>query len=96
VCDVEFVDGTRVDLLPGRDESSDFTFTTEGSALIAAQSLLGQVFLDGPLGLFDSAPRLPAGGGPSTAHPRFDCRASLPLCWGPMARPDQVTHASSA
>lgn len=59
--DVEFVDGSCVDLFSGCDESSDFTFTTESDALAASQALLDQVFLDGLGGNFDSAPELTNG-----------------------------------
>jgi hypothetical protein len=59
--DVEFVDGTCVDLFNGCDESSDFTFTDGTSAQLASQSLLDQVFLDGPDGTFASNPELTVG-----------------------------------
>ena len=44
--DVEFVDGTCVDLFNGCDESSDFMFTTEAAALMASQALLDQVLIN--------------------------------------------------
>ena len=54
--DVEFVDGTCIDLFDGCDEPSDFTFSTQGSATAAAKALMDQVFIDGIDGLFDSNP----------------------------------------
>jgi len=54
--DVQFLDGTCIDLYNGCDEVSDFTFQTHASALLASQALLDQVFLDGPSGNFDSVP----------------------------------------
>ena len=59
--DVQFLDGTCIDLFNGCDETSDFTFQTQASALLAAQALLDQVFLDGPQGQFDSSPTLTNG-----------------------------------
>jgi hypothetical protein len=56
--DVEFLDGTCVALFSGCDDASDFQFQTDGAATLAAQALLDQVFLDGPLGTFDSSPEL--------------------------------------
>jgi hypothetical protein len=52
--DVQFLAGTCIDLYKGCDEGSDFTFQTEASAVLASGALLDQVFLDGPLGTFDS------------------------------------------
>ena len=45
--DVQFLDGTCIDLYNGCDEVSDFTFQTEASATLASQALLDQVLLDG-------------------------------------------------
>jgi hypothetical protein len=59
--DVEFVDGTCVNLFTGCDEPSDFAFQTLDAALVASQALLDQVFLDGPSGNFDSTPPLTLG-----------------------------------
>ena len=56
--DVQFLDGTCIDLYNGCDQTQDFTFQTSASALLASQALLDQVFLDGPEGLFDSNPSL--------------------------------------
>ena len=56
--DVQFVDGTCIDLYNGCDDTSDFTFQTEASAALASQALLDQVFIDGPAGDFDSDPYL--------------------------------------
>jgi len=64
--DVQFLDGTCIDLFNGCDEVSDFTFQTWADALLASQALLDQVFLDGVDGLFDSDPSLTNGcSGPS-------------------------------
>ena len=59
--DVQFLDGTCIDLYNGCDYVSDFTFQTEASANLASQALLDQVFLDGPSGNFDSVPGLTNG-----------------------------------
>ena len=49
--DVQFLDGTCIDVYNGCDqwqgEDSDFTFQTVESASLASQALLDQVFLDG-------------------------------------------------
>jgi hypothetical protein len=58
--DVQFLDGTCIDLYSGCDEASDFTFQTQAAALLAAQALLDQVFLDGAY-LFDTNPELTNG-----------------------------------
>ena len=52
--DVTFLDGSCVSLYSGCDETTDFFFQTQAAALLAAQALLDQVFLDGPCGQFDS------------------------------------------
>lgn len=49
---VEFLDGTCIALYDGCDESSDFTFNTAADALLASQSLLDQVFVNGVAGQF--------------------------------------------
>lgn len=59
--DVEFLDGTCIDLFNGCDSVSDFTFTTMSDAFAAAQALLDQVFIDGAAGPFDTHPELTAG-----------------------------------
>ncbi|MEJ6393691.1 VPLPA-CTERM sorting domain-containing protein [Gymnodinialimonas sp. 2305UL16-5] len=59
--DVEFVDGTCAALFDGCDAQSDFIFSTLDQALAAGRSLSETVFLDGPLGNFDSDPSLTAG-----------------------------------
>ena len=59
--DVQFLDGTCIDLYNGCDYVSDFTFQTEASANLASQALLDQVFLDGPSGNFDSVAGLTNG-----------------------------------
>ena len=59
--DVEFRDGTCVELFSGCDQNTDFTFQSEGDANTAAQALLDFVFIDGPEGNFDSVPNLTNG-----------------------------------
>jgi hypothetical protein len=59
--DVDFVDGTCIALFDGCDENDDFTFKTNADGLLAAQALLDQVFLDGPLGNFDTHPEFTTG-----------------------------------
>ena len=61
--DVTFLDGTCIALFDGCDEVADFDFTNEADALLAAQALLDQVFIDSALGLFDIAPELTFGCG---------------------------------
>ena len=61
--DVEFVDGSCFDLFDGCDELADFDFTDEATAILAAQALLDQVFIDGLLVSFDSDPELTFGCG---------------------------------
>ena len=56
--DVEFKDGTCIDLYNGCNEGSDFTFWTESDARRAAEALLSQVLVDGSEGYFDSLPSL--------------------------------------
>ncbi|MGC3940966.1 VPLPA-CTERM sorting domain-containing protein [Roseobacter sp. EG26] len=59
--DVKFVDGTCVEIFDGCDSVSDFAFQTFELATTAAISLSKTVFIDGPLGNFDSAPELTNG-----------------------------------
>lgn len=59
--DVRFVDGTCAGVF-GDCAASSFDFA-EADALLAAQALLDQVFLDGAAGNFDSQPILTAGCG---------------------------------
>ncbi len=59
--DVQFLDGTCIDLYNGCDDVSDFTFQTNADAALASQALLDQVFLDVAAGAFDSVPSLTAG-----------------------------------
>ncbi|MCB2182166.1 MAG: hypothetical protein KQH63_09090 [Desulfobulbaceae bacterium] len=65
--DVAFRDGTPIELYEGADENTDFPFTNllnlsdSSLAVIANQALLDQVFIDSPLGAFDSAPNLTNG-----------------------------------
>ncbi|MCR9056153.1 MAG: VPLPA-CTERM sorting domain-containing protein [Rhodobacteraceae bacterium] len=59
--DVEFVDGTCAIVFNGCDSVSDFEFSTLDLAEAAAVSLGDTVFVDGPLGDFDSDPTLTVG-----------------------------------
>ena len=59
--DVQFLDGTCIDLYAGCVDASGFTFQTPEAALLASQALLDQVFLDGPAGNFESSPALTNG-----------------------------------
>lgn len=59
--DVEFLDGTCVELYNGCDSGSDFAFETVAAAHLASRALLDQVLVDGPLGLFDTDPELTFG-----------------------------------
>ena len=43
--DVEFMDGSCIEVFNGCNEISDFTFTTQTSAIAAADALLDQVFV---------------------------------------------------
>jgi hypothetical protein len=52
--DVSFQDGSCINLFDGCDSSDDFAFMTEANALLAAQALLDQVFVDGSSGSFDT------------------------------------------
>jgi len=74
--DVQFVNGTCIDLYNGCDEVSDFTFQSEASAGLASQALLDQVFLDGVFGQFDSEPLLT--NGCPQLHPVWHCAAFMP------------------
>jgi len=59
--DVRFLDGTCLSLFSGCDSLSDFTFTEASAVNAASRALLDQVFVDGPLGDFDSRPSLTRG-----------------------------------
>lgn len=58
--DVAFRDGTCLALFNNCTEQA-FAFQTYDDAGVAAQALLDQVLIDGPLGLFDSVPNAVAG-----------------------------------
>jgi len=72
--DVQFVNGRCTTLFDFCDSASDFTFMDAGSATLASQSLLDQVFLDGVLGDFDSIPSLTNG-----CTSGFACNALTPF-----------------
>ncbi len=65
--DVEFVDGTCAAIFDGCEGLSDFDFPTLDLAEAAAISLGDTVFVDGPLGDFDSDPALTFGIEPNFA-----------------------------
>ena len=69
--DVDFVDGTCVDLFTGCDENSDFTFAGDNvTAELAAEALHNQVFI----GVFDDNPSLTHG-----------CTGLLCIAWTPVS-----------
>jgi hypothetical protein len=80
--DVQFHDGTCIDLYNGCDEASDFTFQTATAAFSATIALLNQVFSDGPLGLFDSDPTLTEGCLSSAIPTGGYCAISTPFAVG--------------
>jgi len=53
--DVTFSDGSCVSDFSGCDAASDFAFQNQADAIDAAFALNNQVFIDGPLGNFDTA-----------------------------------------
>jgi hypothetical protein len=59
--DVRFEDGTCAAVFGSCQGPDAFAFSTEGSALLASQALLDQVFLDSVSGQFDSNPALTVG-----------------------------------
>ena len=52
--DVQFVDGTCIDVFDGCDAAGDFAFGDLTTANLASQALLDQVFVDGVDGNFDT------------------------------------------
>lgn len=58
---VEFMDGSCIELFGGCDQQSDFRFGDEAAANLASQALLDIVLLDTELGDFDSVPSLTRG-----------------------------------
>ena len=59
--DVEFLDGTCIELFDGCDANSDFPFPNQAAAQQAMQALLDQVFVNDALGDFDDDPTLTRG-----------------------------------
>ena len=59
--DVTFEDGSCISLFNGCDDTSDFDFVTPAGAQLAAQALFDQVFINDPLGNFDTNPTLTSG-----------------------------------
>ena len=76
--DVEFVDDTCGAVFTGCDSTSDFTFTSDADAKAASNSLLGEVFVDGPEGQFDSLSFLTFGCPGDPGNPEF-CVAVTPF-----------------
>ncbi|MEM8843974.1 MAG: hypothetical protein AAGB35_02930 [Pseudomonadota bacterium] len=75
VYNVRFGDNSCANLYSGCDEVSDFEFQFLALAQNAAASLIQQVFLDGPLGDFDSDPTLTNG---CEANPFNRCDIWIP------------------
>lgn len=87
--DVEFLDGTCLEIFEGCDSASDFVFSDEATARLAAQALFAQVLLDGEAGLFDSAATLTRG---CVFGPLFDlCVMATPF----LAEPERVFTAKA-
>ena len=59
--DVDFIDDSCINLFSGCDEAADFALSDSATAELAAQALLDQVLVDGPLGNFDTNYLLTAG-----------------------------------
>lgn len=72
--DIEFINGRCTTLFDGCNSAADFTFSDAGSATVASQALLDQVFLDGVSGSFDSIPNLTNG-----CTSSFACNALTPF-----------------
>lgn len=81
--DVAFVDGSCIALFSGCDGPEDFLLD-RAAAEMAAQALLTQVFLDSPLGQFDSMPALTNGcefTGTCTSVIPYTIRGTLVFSW---------------
>ncbi len=74
VYDIQFVEGSCIDVYGGCDELSDFPFATFGDATVAAQALLDQVLRDTVAGDFDTYPDQVFG----CAYPTI-CGAQIPF-----------------
>lgn len=70
---VRFSDGSCQELFNGCDDPNDFVLDAT-TAFSASDALLNQVFLDGPLGNFDSEPGLTNG-----CEPNFRCIFLVPF-----------------
>jgi len=92
--DVQFLDGTCIDLYNGCDDVSDFTFQTSASAVLASQALLDQVFLDGVYGQFDSSPPLTNGCEPHSRNQSDSCWIVTPYQIGVPLQPATVAAAN--
>jgi len=91
--DVQFLEGTCIDLYSGCDDVSDFTFQTQASARLASQALLDQVFLNTVDGPFDDIVTLANGCGDF-----FYCRFMTVYTWFltypsfPVTDPGEITR----
>lgn len=72
--DVTFADGSCISLFSGCNQSSDFNFTTQSSAIAAAQAILDQVFI----GIYDENPNLTFGCRISTGFSYGYCGVNIP------------------
>ena len=93
--DVELINGSCPELFSGCDAASDFQFQTSGAATLAAQALRDQVFLDGPLGTFDSSPEMNRGCWPFWQSPEPVCEIFVPFQLAPFFPPYTYAALSS-
>lgn len=82
---VTFVDGTCAAVFSGCNELSDFAFTSSDSAFAAAEALGNEVFIETPLGNFDSLPQMTFG---CDGPPNFACNVIIPYGF---TDPDSLT-----
>ena len=75
--DVTFVEGTCIGIFNGCNSGDDFFFQNAASAILAAQALLDEVFLDTTFGSFDTSPFLTLGC-EMVASSKNVCRPSTP------------------
>ena len=75
--DVQFLDGTCIDLYNGCTFATDGPWPHSSWASLATIALRDQVFLDGPAGQFDSNPELTNGCSPTSAI-NYACRIITP------------------
>ena len=92
--DVQLRNGSCPELFSGCDAASDFLFQTSDDATSAAQALLDQVFLDGPLGMFDSFPEMNSGCWPLWQSPDSVCEIYVPFQVAPPPGPPYLPYAA--